>query len=417
MSEQFIQEQSVDSALESFLKEIAEITPEKETIRVEESLSRILSEDITAKNDFPGCDKALIDGYAVNSGDVSEADESNPVTLKVIGELNVAMPDSYILSTNEAVKISKGASMPENADALIKPEDTLTKDFTVKVFANVLADSDVAKKGEDIKAGDIFIFKQRKIRPQDISGIIGLGYGQIKVFKKPVVTIIPTGSELVSADFEPDCNQVISSNSYMLKDFAEQLGGTGKVTSIVKDDLTSVKKAILKALEISDMLVISGGSAIGSKDYTYKAVKSIEGAKIIAHGTKMKPGKHVLLATINGKPVIGLPGHPVSCMIGFHVFVKPVLRKISGDPRSFWQIIKDNPGLKAVLSKNIESPEGEDHFVKVRVREFEDGKITAFPFTGRSSFLSTLVKSHGIIRIPADCTALYEGDVVKVNLF
>lgn len=417
MSEQIIQELSVDVALEAFIKENSEIKTEEELINVEDSLGRILSEDIVAKNDFPGCDKALIDGYAVNSKDVLKADENNPIVLKIIGELDVDTPNSFVVSENQAVKISKGASMPQNTDAVIMPENTLTKGKSVEVFSSTLTGFMVAKKGEDIKAGDVFILKQRKIRPQDICGIIGLGYRQIKVFKKPVATIIPTGNELVPIDIEPNCNQVTSSNCYMLKDFVEQLGGTGKITSIVNDDLKLVKNAILKALEISDMLIISGGSAIGTKDYTYKAVSSIEGSKIIAHGTKMKPGKHVLLAVINGKPVIGLPGHPVSCLIGFHVFVKPVLRKLSGDPRSFWQIIKDNPTLKAVLTKNIESPEGEDQFVRVRVKELEDGRITAYPFTGRSSFLSTLVKSHGIIRIPADCSAIYEGDMVDVSLF
>jgi molybdopterin molybdotransferase len=137
----------------------------------------------------------------------------------------------------------------------------------------------------------------------------------------------------------------------------------------------------------------------------------------VAHDIKMKPGGHVLLATVNNKPVIGLPGHPVSALTCFHVFVKPVLRKLSGDPRSFWQIAKDTPKIIAVLTKKIDSPEGKDDFVRVRIKELADGKITAYPFTGRSSFLSTLVKSHGIIKIPADCTALYEGDVVEVFLF
>ena len=417
MSEQIVTELSVDTALENFLQEASNIKLDEELVNVEDSIGRILSEDITAKNDFPAEDKTLIDGYAVNSKDIAEADETNPIALTVIGESNVDSTGIYTIEENEAVKVSKGSLIPKNADAVVMPEYTLTKNNTIKVFASVLPDTNIAKKAEDIKAGEVFILKQRKIRPQDIGGIIGLGYRQVKVFKKPVVSIIPTGSELVPIDIEPESTQVTASNSYMLKEFVEQLGGSSKTTSIVKDDLKLVRNAVLKALEISDMIIISGGSAIGMKDYTYKAVKSIENSKIIAHGTKMKPGRHVLLAIIDGKPIIGLPGHPVSCMIGFHVFVKPVLRKLSGDPRSFWQIVKDNPTLKATLTKNINSPEDDDHFVRVRIKQLEDGRITAYPFTGRSSFLSTLVKSHGIIKIPADCTALYEGDVVEVSLF
>ena len=417
MSEQLPIALSVDEALQNFLQETVEYKTCEELLNVEDSLGRILYEDVVAKNDFPADDKTLIDGYAVNSQDVATADETTPVTLELIGESNVDSVGIYTLEKNQALKVSKGSRMPKNADAVIMPEYTLSKDSSVKIFASVLSGADVAQKGEDIKEGEVFIIKQRKIRPQDIGGIIGLGYRQVNVFKRPTVSIIPTGSELVPIDIEPEPTQVIASNSYMLKDSVEQLGGSGKITSIVRDELKLVRNAIIKALEVSDMIIVSGGSAIGMKDYTYKAVKSIEGSKIIAHCTKMKPGRHVLLATINGKPVIGLPGHPVSCMIAFHVFAKPVLRKLSGDPRSFWQIIKDNPTIKATLTKNITSPLEDDHFVRVRLKQLEDGRITAYPFTGKSSFLSTLVKSHGIIKVPADCTAVYEGDVVEVSLF
>lgn len=417
MSEFLISDQPVEQALEKFLEETSGIELESEIINVEDSLSRILYEDIIAKYDSPAADKALIDGYAVSAKDIAEADTDNPITLKIVGEAHVGTANSMAISPKETVKISKGALIPENADAIVMPEDTLTEGKKVKVFANVITGFQIAKKGEDLVADDIFIIKQRKVRPQDIGGIIGLGYRQIKVFKKPVITIIPTGNELVPIDIEPDPTQIIASNSYMLKGFVEQLGGTGQVASIVKDDLKLLKNAILKALEVSNMLIISGGSAIGTKDYTLKAIQSIEGSKIIAHSIAMKPGGHVLLATVKGKPVIGLPGHPVSSLTCFNVFAKPVLRKLSGDPRSFWQIAKDTPMIEAILTKNIKSPEDKDDFVRVRLKELGDGKISAYPFTGRSSFLSTLVKSHGIIKIPADCIALYEGDVVNVFLF
>jgi len=419
MLEPLFSEQPVDLALETFIKETSQINIEieSEIINVEDSLSRILYEDIIVKYDLPAADKALIEGYAVNSKDIAEADANNPITLKIIGEANGGDANNFIVRANETVRISKGSLMPENTDAVVMPEDTLTKGNKVKIFANVITGFQVAKKAEDVKIGDIFILKQRKIRPQDIGGILGLGHRQIKVFKKPIVAIIPTGNELVSIDIEPDATQIISSNPYALKGFIEQSGGIGKIASIVKDDLNSVKKAILKALEVSNMVIISGGCSTGIKDYTLRAIQSIEGSKIIARSIAMKPGGHVLLAIVKGKPVIGLPGHPVSSLTSFHVFIKPVFRKLSGDPRSFWQITKDTPCIQAILTKNIKSPEGKEDYVRVRLKELDNGKTSAYPFTGRSSFLSTLVKSHGIIKIPADCEALYEGDVVEVMLF
>lgn len=417
MPEPTINDISVNTALFNFLKEVSQIELSSEIIKVEDSLSRILYEDIIVKNDLPAHDKALVDGYAVRATDISQADVNTPIELKVIGETDAESEKNFVIGENEAVKVSKGALIPENADAVVTPEDTLTQKNTLKVIASVASGCYIAKKGEDVRMGDIFILKQRKIRPQDIGGIIGLGYKQIKVFKKPMVAIIPSGNELVPIEAEPAKTQIIASNAYVLKGFVEQLGGVGRIDGIVKDSLSYIKKAIVKALKVSDMVLISGGSGAGATDFNLKAIQSIEGSQIIAHEVAMKPGGYVLLAMVNGKPVIGLPGHPVSSLTSFHVFVKPVLRKISGDPRSFWQITKDTPKLEATLTKRITSPKGKEDYVRVRLKELEDGRISAYPFTGRSSFLSTLVKSHGIIKIPADCPALYEGDVVEVFLF
>ncbi|HSA06885.1 MAG TPA: molybdopterin molybdotransferase MoeA [Candidatus Gastranaerophilales bacterium] len=408
---------SVESAFDTYLNAISEENLEYENINVEDSLSRILYDDITVKRDYPSFDKALEDGYAVNSSDVLSARQNNPIKLEIIGETNVENLERLTILTKQAVKISKGAFLPENADAIILPADAKEKDGLLNVFKSVTPDSWIAKKGEDIKADEVFIKKNRKIRPQDIGGIIGIGFRQVKVYKKPVVTIIPTGNELVPLDVDPDSNQIIASNGYVLKGFVEQFGGIGRISSIVKDDLNQVKSAISKALEVSDMILVSGGSSAGSKDYTFQAIKSLKNSVIIAHGIAMRPGNHVLLALVDNKPVIGLPGHPVSNLTSFHIFGKAVLRKLAGSARSFWQERKDNIKLDALLAKKICSPLGKEDYVRVRLFEQEDGKITAYPYTGKSSFLSTLVKSHGIVKIPSECGCLYEGDRVEVLLF
>ncbi len=410
-------EHSVETALNSYLEEISDTELLSENVNIEEALSRILYEDIIVKKDHPPFDRALTDGYALKSGDISYATEASPVILRIIGEVNVGSKEKLSISPKEAVKISKGAFLPENADAVLLPEDVEPEKDYIKTVKSVVPENYVTRQGEDLKTGEVFIRKNRKLRPQDIGGIIGIGCRQVKVYKKPVVTIIPTGNELVPLDVEPDYHQIIASNGYVLKGFVEQIGGIGTTSTIVRDDLNRVKSAISKALEVSDMVLVSGGSSTGSKDNTLKAVESLENSKIIAHGVSMKPGGHVLLATVGGKPVIGLPGHPVSNMTCFNVFGKPVLRKLAGTPRSFWQERKETIKLDAFLAKNIKSPEGKEDYVRVRLFEEEDKKILAYPYTGKSSFLSTLVKSHGVIRIPAECIALYEGDRVEVMLF
>ncbi len=407
---------SVDSTLNEYLEKISDENLESEVISVEDSLSRILYEDIIVKADYPPFDKTLVDGYALKSSDVVYATIDKPVKLEIAGDINIESNDVSEVKEKQAIKVSKGACLPEGADAVIPLEDVSVESNFLKVNKSITSGSWISKKGQDLKTEEVFIRKNRKIRPQDIGGIIGIGYRQIKVFKKPVVSIIPTGNEIVPIDAEPGINQIISSNGYVLKGFIDQLGGIGKIKSIVKDDLNQVKKAISIALESSDIVIVSGGCSSGDKDYTLRAVKSFENCEIIAHCVPMRPGSHVLLAFINNKPVIGLPGHPVSNMTSFHVFGKPVLKKLSGTLRSFWQDRKDTIKLSAVLAKNVASPEGKEDYVRVRLFE-EDEKIRAYPYTGKSSFLSTLVKSHGIIKIPAECAGLYEGDGVEVFLF
>lgn len=411
------EESSVEEALEKYLTAVSEENLQYEIINSEDSLNRILYEDIPVKIDQPPFDKALIDGYALSSSAIGHATAEKPVSLDITKEINAESGKIETVSKKQAVKISKGAFLPENTDAVVSTEDVIEEKKVIRVLKSVSPGNFVAKKGEDLVAGDIFIKKNRKIRPQDVGGIIGIGLHQVKVYKKPVVTIIPTGNELVPIDVEPDVNQIISSNGYVLKGYVEQLGGIARITSIVKDDLSMVKSAISKAVEASDLVLVSGGCSAGVKDYTLKAIKELENSKIIVNKVEMRPGSHILLAFMNNKPVIGLPGHPVSNMTSFHVFAKPVLKKLTGTPRSFWQDRKDTIKLDAFLAKKISSPEGKEDYVRVRLLEDKEGKITAYPYTGQSSFLSTLVKSHGIVKIPAECGGLYQGDRVEVFLF
>ncbi len=406
---------SVDTALNNYLEAISDTHLEYEIINIEDAVSRILYEDINVKVDHPPFDRALIDGYALKADDVGYASEKNPAILELLGEINVGGKEKTKILKNQTYKISKGAFLPENADAVVPPDDVKPETASIKVIKGAVPDSNVTKRGEDLKAEEVFIRKNRKLRPQDIGGIIGIGYRQVKVFKKPVITIIPVGSELVALDVEPDYHEIIASNGYVLKGFVDQMGGIGRISAIVNDELNQVKGAISKALEVSDMVMVSGGSSTGSKDYTFKAIESLENSQVIADEISMRPGGHVLLAIVGNKPVIGLPGHPVSNMTCFNVFGKPVLRKLTGTPRSFWQERKDTIKLDAFLAKKISSPEGKEDYVRVRLQEEED-KILAYPYTGKSSFLSTLVRSHGVIKICAECTGLYEGDRVEVML-
>ncbi|EKE02960.1 MAG: hypothetical protein ACD_20C00301G0006 [uncultured bacterium] len=412
-----IKYEPVETVLKRYMDELGDTTVDFEEINVEESLSRILYDDIVAQFDLPTFNRSLVDGYAVNSRGIALADTDSPVILEVMGESQAGIPTQLAITKNQAVKISTGSLLPENADSVVLAECAQLEDNKVKIFKSVLMGENIVQKGEDINAGQMFIRKKRKIRPQDIGGIIGLGYKKIRVYKKPVISVIPTGSELVSIDETPEPGQLIETNSHVLKGLIKQLGGTSIIKPIIKDSLDLLKKSIIDSLKDSDVVIISGGSAFGTKDYTLNAIQSIPNSKIIAHGTAMRPAKHTLLAFIDGKPVIGLPGHPVSSGTSFHTFVKPILIQLAGNPRSFWQERKDNVKLDAILAKDVESPKGVEDYIRVRLVLLDNGKITAYPYAGKSSFLSTLVKAHGTIKLTPDCTKLYAGDRVQVTLF
>ncbi|MEI7474666.1 MAG: gephyrin-like molybdotransferase Glp [bacterium] len=407
----------IEPVLKSFLSEIKRDNTDFELIKTENALDRILFTEIKALQDLPLFDRALIDGYAVNSLSVSMADENTPIELEIIDDIDIGDEHVIKLCSNQAVKISTGAMIPQNADIVIPPDFTYTEKNKVKIYKSYVSGENIAKRGDDIAEGEVFIAKNRKIRPQDIGGILGIGIKEIKVYKKPIVSIIPTGNELISITEEIRPGQVHETNSFVLKGLIEQLGGIAKICPIIKDNPKLIEEGILNIIKTSDMIIISGGSSVGTKDCTVKAISNIKNSKITAHGIAIRPGKHTLLSFVEDKPVICLPGNPVACANSFLVFAKPALLDLAGIENSFWQDKKENIKISAFLLKDVESPIGREDYIRVRLRKGINGKITAYPFAGKFSFLSTLVKAHGVIKIPYDCTKLYEGDMVEVTLF
>lgn len=409
--------ESVEAVLGRYLEELGGKTFEPEEIKVEDSLDRILYDDIISQVDLPSYNKAMADGYAVNSHKVALADLHTPVILELVGEANVGDSEQMIITRDQAVKISAGAMLPQNANAIVLPENAQLAGDKISILKSVLIGENVTTKGEDLSVGEFVIKKQRKIRPQDIGGMLNLGYRKIRVFKKPDVAIIPTGSELVSIDSETKVGQVYETSSFVLKGVIEQLGGICQTMPIVGDNPDMIRDSIVEAAKKSDIILILGGSSQGTKDFTLKAISNIENSRVIVQDIAMKPGKRTILSFVGEKPVIGLPGHPVSTVTSFQVFVKPVIIQLAGKPRSFWQERKDNVYIDAVLTKDVESAQGREDYVRVRLCQLENGKITAYPYATKASRISTLIKAHGMIKVPSESVKLFEGDRVKVLLF
>ncbi len=409
--------ESVDIALNKFLNELGDKKLESEEICVSDSLGRILYDDIVAQFDLPTHDLAQTDGYAINSGDVALADDGNPVCIEIVEDTHITNNKIIKLEKNQGIKISSGTLLPQNTNAVVSPEFTSVEGKCIRVFKSIISGENVYKKGDDIKQGNIFIRKQRKVRPLDIGGMINLGFKKVKVFKKPVISVQPVGDELLNINEKLEPGKIYETNSYVLRGLVKQLGGISEIMPIIKDNPDMIKKSIEKAVKTSDVVIISGGSSIGADDFTYEVIKDFKNSRMISNDIAMRPGKHTLLAYIEEKPVIGLSGHPAANVTAFLVFIKSLIVQLAGNPRSFWQEHKDNVRLDAVLEKDVESPLDTDDYIRVRLKKQDNGRITAYPYAGKPSSLSTLVKAHGYVKLPADCTKLYEGDRVEVLLF
>lgn len=403
---------SVREGLRRIFEYLPDITPEAEKVSIENSLSRILAEDLYSKEDLPGFDRSSVDGYAVISSDTFGASETMPLYLEIAGEIKMGELPSTRLTRGKIMKIPTGGMLPEGSDAVIMLEHTATVDERlIEILRPVAPGENVIKRDEDIRAGELVLTKGHRLRPQDIGALAGLGITEIKVYKKPLVAIIATGDEIVPPEHKPYPGQVRDINSYNLAGLVIEAGGLPVRIGIVKDDYGLIRDTIKRASEGAQVVLISGGSSIGTRDFTAKAIDELGRPGIIFHGVAMKPGKPTIAGMVNNVPVFGIPGHPAAATVCFLNFIRPVIKKLSGD-RSL-EIPKT---LIATMTKNIPSQGGRTDFVRVKVIKDGDSYL-AEPVFGKSGLITTLVHADGIVTIPPERLGIEEGEKVEVILF
>ncbi len=404
---------SVKDALELLLKNLPGKPPHVERINIENSLSRILAEDIYSPEDMPGFDRSSVDGYAVISSDTFGASETMPLYLEVVGEVKMGEESLNRLTSGKAVKIPTGGMLPPGSDAVIMLEYTAQVDKSlIEILRPVAPGENVIKKDDDIKAGELVLKKGHRLRPQDIGALAGLGITEIDVYRKPVVSIISTGDEIVPATEKPRPGQVRDINSYNLHCLVVEAGGIPVRIGILKDEYEVIRDTLKKTCENSDMVLISGGSSVGTRDYTAKAIDELGNPGVLFHGVIMKPGKPTIGGIVNGVPIFGIPGHPAAATICFFNFVKPVIKRLSGHVS-----IEFPKTIKAVLTKNIPSSPGRTDFIRVQIISTEDKGYLAEPIFGKSGLITTLVRADGLVVIPPERLGLEEGETVEVLLF
>lgn len=385
-----------------------------EIIAIESATGRILGEDIRSNDDIPGFARSTMDGYAVCAKSTFGATEANPAYLTLNGTVAMGETPETTLPFGHAVRISTGGMLPEGADAVVMLEyATEMDDTTLEVAKSVAPGANVIFRGEDVPAGKTMLFAGRKLRPQEIGLLAALGISSIKVYQKPVVGIISTGNEIVPIDSSPGPAQVRDVNSYSIGSQIMEAGGSPVLFGIIKDDFAELRNACEKALKHCDMVILSGGSSVGTRDLTIDVLNAMGESEILVHGIPVSPGKPTILARAGSKPVWGLPGHITSAMVVFHRVVRPFLEHACGMKTDQYF---HRPSIPATLTRNVASAQGRIDFVRVRLTETEDG-LTAEPILGKSGLINTMVAADGLIEIGMNTEGLVKGTAVTVTLF
>ncbi|RJQ44105.1 MAG: molybdopterin molybdenumtransferase MoeA [Nitrospiraceae bacterium] len=389
--------------------------PGTESVHIEKAYGRVLAQDIVSPENLPGFNRSSMDGYAVNAADTFSASDTMPVYLQIKGQVLMGEKACIQIQREEACRIPTGGMLPEGADAVVMFEHTnLIDGETVEIMKTVSPGENVIRFDEDVRAGETVLSTCHRLRPQDIGALAGLGIPVVSVYKKPVVAIVSTGDEVVSPDKPLSPGEVRDINSYNLAGMILACHAHPAKKGIIKDRFDELRAAVSEAVHTSDMVLITGGSSVGTSDYTAKVISGLGSPGVIFHGVAMKPGKPVIGGNINGVPVFGLPGHPAAITVSFETFIEPLIQRLSGKKTN--NVLPSRRMLKALFSRNLSSPAGREEHIRVTI-ERRNGALRAVPVLGKSGLVSTLVRADGIVIIPMNKSGLYEGEEVEVRLF
>ncbi|MDQ7786407.1 MAG: molybdopterin biosynthesis protein [Thermodesulfovibrionales bacterium] len=372
-----------------------------ERIPVADSLGRVTAEAVMAVISSPFYHSSAMDGYAVRFHDTFGASERSPKRLKT-GE--------------QAVYVDTGDPLPNGFNAVIMIEDVNiikdqhpegTGEHSIEIISPVTPWQHIRVIGEDIVATELILPENQRIRPVDLGAILAGGHTEVTVRKRPMVVIIPTGTEIVEPGTALRKGDIIEYNSRVLGSMVTEWGGEYIRYRIVPDDLEALKGAILDAHSLGDVIVVNAGASAGSEDYTARAIQEL--GEVILHGVSMKPGKPVILGLVKGKPVLGIPGYPVSAFLTLRLFARPLVYSLQG---------LEMPGaesLRVRLSRRVASPLGHEEFLRVKVGKVGDTFI-ATPVSRGAGVLMSLVRADGIARIPAQSEGIGAGTEIDIEL-
>jgi molybdopterin molybdotransferase len=383
-----------------------------ELIPTVQSSGRVLAEDVLAPHPLPEFNRSTVDGYAVQAADTHGASTTLPAYLNLSGEIRMGQRAEQTLASAHAILIHTGAMLPAEADAVVMLEDTQqVKTEEIEILRPVAVGENIIQVAEDVKEGDTVMQAGKRLRAQEIGGLLALGFTQVSVFKRPRVGIISTGDEVVPPDEIPELAQVRDINSYTLQNVINRHGGEAILRGITGDSLETLQALVEKSHSEDDLIIVTAGSSVSARDLTAQVFSTLGKPGILVHGIAVKPGKPTILAVADDVPAVGLPGNPVSALVVGSLILPAILERLYGMSGNVQSTL-----IEAKLTTNVASQAGRDDYHPVRVWEDDQG-LHAEPIYGRSNLIFTLVRANGLLVIPSDSNGFEAGARVRVIPF
>jgi molybdopterin molybdotransferase len=397
---------NADEALRIILDATSRLKSEK--VRLTDSLSRVLAEDVVAEENLPPFDNSSMDGFAVLTADLSAASDANPVTLQVVGESSAGNPYPKKLKSGNAVRVMTGGKIPKGADGVVPIEAVKSVgEGSVQITSPVPIGQHVRHAGEDVQQGEKILNEGELIGPPQIGVLASLGRTKVRVFRKPLVNILATGDELAEVDEKLNEGEIRNSTSYSLAAYVAQEGGMPEVLGVAPDKKKRLRKRIREGLEC-DILLITGGVSVGKYDFVKDILNDI-GVETLFWQINIKPGRPLVFGKFKKALVFGLPGNPVSTSVTFLQFVRPALYKMTG--RAFAPV-----RLRGRIDHEFSKSDGKRHYLRC-VAEMVDGELHARTTgTQSSGAMSSMSKANALMIIPEEVTQLKKGDLVQLEL-
>lgn len=401
----------VEEAIELVKKYLKPLKLEREFVPLTEAFGRILAEPIVSPIDYPPFDRATVDGYAINSISVLNADEETPIKLKVVGEVKVGEFPSLEVKLGEAVEIHTGAPVPKGADSVVMSEYTKRVGDYVLIYKSTYPGENIAQTGIDLISGEMLLRKGTVLTAREIGVLAAVGLYNVPVYRLVNVAIISTGHEIQQPGSPLKPGRIYDVNSYTISHMLRELGCHSDILGIYPDDFEVLCEVVRKALENYDIVISSGSTSAGFGDVIYRVFNSLGEPGVLVHGLLMRPGKPTVAAVIDGKLALGLPGFPVSAIIAFHIFAKPLIAYLIGLP------VEASVKIKAVLPFRVKTGGGMRTIIPVSLTLNSSGLFSAYPVVEESGAIWRLALSDGFIECPEERDFLDENEEVYVTLF